>query len=71
MSQTNLHKLAHGTLVDVHPEEIELPPRGEILALLPEICEKHHAPRYGCVHNDVHFSVCEAHIEPTPKRKMN
>lgn len=66
------HKFAREQRVEV--QDAEFPVVVEIVALLPECCEAHGAPFYGCVHSGDHFTICEEALKPltsTSRRKMN
>lgn len=66
------HKFAHEQRVEVQDDNF--PPVVEVAVLLPGHCSEHHAPMYGCVHGDSHFSFCEEVLKPlspTNRSKLN
>lgn len=66
------HKFAHEQRVEVQGDDF--PPVVEVVALLPDKCEEHGAPYYGCVHGGDHFRFCEEVLKPlspTNRSKLN
>lgn len=73
MAKPSEHKFAREQRVEYEGPQ-EFPPTMEVVALLPSRCVKHDAPHYGCVHQDTHFTICEAYLKsmsPTNRKKLN